>query len=360
MYKYLGILLWALLLILAGSPVFAQKANQIDSLSIGLLISDASFSDAQRGAELAIVEANNQNFLNGKKVKLMTRSMEGPWGTGAKQTVDLVFNQNVWAIVGSHDGRNAHLAEQVIAKTQVVYISAWSGDPTLAQAYVPWFFSMVSNNIQQAKSLFSEINSNGKPERLLVLSDSTYDAENALKYFMQEMNEHQLAEPMKLRYKSTDFNLTRQLMQIKDLKPKTIVLFGKPKESVIILKSLQTNAVQAKIYGTFETLGEDPENKFEIRSFKGAIVPDTNFAKTENGKKFIKSYTEEYGQEASPTAAYAYDAVWLLLKKIKESGFDREAFKTRMRNTNETGVTGTIQFDSIGNRKQNLNWIRIQ
>ena len=45
--------------------------------------------------------------------------------------------------MGSHDGRNAHLVEQVATKSQVVFLSAWASDPTLSQAFVPWFFSCV-------------------------------------------------------------------------------------------------------------------------------------------------------------------------------------------------------------------------
>ncbi len=83
--------------------------------------------------------------------------MEGPWGTGSKQAVELIFDEEVWAILGSHDGRNAHLVEQVSAKSRVVFMSAWSGDPTLSQAFVPWFFNCVFNDLQVSDVLIDEI-----------------------------------------------------------------------------------------------------------------------------------------------------------------------------------------------------------
>lgn len=357
--RFSSILLCTLLLSHAVSKVAAQKLDKSDSIAIGLLISENTYRDAQRGALLAVKEANLQNFLNGKKIKLITRSMEGAWGTGAKQTVDLVFNQNVWAIIGSHDGRNAHLAEQVIAKTQVVYISAWSGDPTLAQAYVPWFFSMVPSNIQQAKSLYTEIYSSAHPKRVVALSDLTYDAENALKFFMQEISEKKEPEPLKLSYDAIDFTADEVVQQIKEAKPEVLVIFGKPKQSLQILRLLKNSSVQTKIYGTLELLGEDPGSEFDPKSFQGAVIPDLSYTVSEKGLKFSKNYEAQYHQNASPTAANTYDSIWLLLKKIKEADFEPETFKTLMRETNEEGITGTIQFDSIGNRKQKLKWIRI-
>ncbi|MDX1285295.1 MAG: ABC transporter substrate-binding protein, partial [Draconibacterium sp.] len=117
--------------------------NQKPPIKIGLLISNKNQTEARNGAELAVKEFNESGGFQGRKIELITRSMEGPWGTGTKQTVNLVFNEKVWAILGSHDGRNAHLVEQVIAKTHIPFVSAWSADPTLAQAYVPWFFNVV-------------------------------------------------------------------------------------------------------------------------------------------------------------------------------------------------------------------------
>jgi len=118
---------------------YAQKAESSSDnfIKIGLLVTDAESEAAQNAAALAISEANKEEGL--KDYQLVVRSMEGPWGTGSKQAVNLVFNEHVWAILGSHDGRNAHLVEQVIAKTHVVFLSAWASDPTLYQAFVPWF-----------------------------------------------------------------------------------------------------------------------------------------------------------------------------------------------------------------------------
>jgi len=352
----------AAIMLLFVEPVslLAQVIDSGDTIKIGLLISEKGFKDAQRGAELAVKEANQKNFLPGKNVKLITRSMEGPWGTGAKQTVDLVFNQKVLAIVGSHDGRNAHLAEQVISKTQVVYVSAWAGDPTLAQAYVPWFFSMAPNNIQQAQSLFSQIYSGKEPGKVVALSDSTYDAENALRFFLEKIEAEKIKEPKKVRYNVLDFNVKRILSVINNEKPNVLVLFGKPHESVLLLKELSNLTFQPEIFGTFEILGEDPTHIFSFDDFKGVVVPDVHFLNSAKGIQFIKDYEAEYQKNASPTAVYSYDATWLILKKLKESGFDGDSFKKLMRKADENGVTGIIRFDEIGNRKQAVNWITIQ
>ena len=96
------------------------------------------------GEKLQVAGAMGYTF------ELLTRSMAGSWGTGSKKAVDLIFEEDVWTILGSHNGRNAHLVEQVTAKSQIVFLSVWATDPTLSQAYVPGYFSCVPNDLQQA------------------------------------------------------------------------------------------------------------------------------------------------------------------------------------------------------------------
>ncbi|QIA07706.1 ABC transporter substrate-binding protein [Draconibacterium halophilum] len=353
---FIGLILFSQTMVFTVDTMAQQDSDKV--INIGLLVSDSTKTEAKQGVELAIKEAGKKEILKGKRINLIARSMEGLWGAGATQTVDLVFNHNVWAIIGSHDGRNAHLAEQVIAKTQVVYISAWAGDPTLAQAYVPWFFSLVPNNIQQAAQLYQAIYSNQKEERIMLIADEGYDTQNALNYFLQEIDKHNETVPRVIRYKTADFN-ERTITKIKDYQPDVLVVFGQPSESVDLVKLCNSSLVQSKVYLTFTALGENDEHTFYFADFEEARIPNTFFMTSSKGKEFAENYLNEFDKPASPTAAYAYDAAWLVIKKINESDFDREKFKDIIRSANDTGVTGKIQFDELGRRIQSFEWILV-
>lgn len=270
-------LVFSLLMILLLPSLVAQESEVGDTLNIGLLISESRMQEARRGVELAVSEVNQSNFLKGKKVKLTTLSMEGIWGTGAKQTVDLVFNKKAWAIIGSHDGRNAHLAEQVTAKTQVVYISAWAGDPTLAQAYVPWFYCMVPNDIQQAKSLFTEIYREDKPGKVVAVCGNDYDSETALRFFQDELKNENVSPVEVIKYDTLNFDESQVLEQILKSQPEVVILFGQPKESIILLKALRSESIKIKIYGTFTMLGENPKHEFKSNDFEGVFIPEQEY-----------------------------------------------------------------------------------
>lgn len=344
----------------ASSGPEKKQGDAGDTIKIGLLISDTGFQEANRGAELAVMAAMQNDQFKDRPVQLITRSMEGLWGTGAKQTVDLVFNQKVWAIIGSHDGRNAHLAEQVIAKTQVVYISAWAGDPTLSQAYVPWYFSVVPDNIQQAKVLAKAVFQNNKNARLTVISDLDYDATTALKFFKAELNESQLSQIHEIKYDASKLSLDDLLSTISPTKQNEIVLFGEAHESKLILDAIRSLNIDANVYTSFISLGEDVGVPFELSNFENTFLPDAKYWNSISGKDFAKQYKEQYGVEPGPTAAYAYDALLLILEKIADTNFDRGAFRENMRNANFTGITGSINFDKLGNRVDAFHLVKIQ
>ena len=138
-----------------------------------------------QGAELAIREANEKGGLNGFRFQLIVRSMEGPWGTGSKEAVNLIFEEKVWALLGAHDGRNAHIVEQAATKSIVVFVSAWASDPTLSQAFVPWFFNCVPNDNQQASSLIEEIYNKRNFNKVAVISGDDYDSKMTLNCFLK-------------------------------------------------------------------------------------------------------------------------------------------------------------------------------
>src|SRR5664279_4302228 len=176
-------------------PVIADS-----TVKIGLLIQDNNTLAAKYGAEMAIHNANQTGGFKGKKFQLLTRSMEGPWGTGSKQAVDLIDKENVCALMGSHDGRNAHLVEQVSAKERIVFLSAWASDPTLAQAFVPWYFTCVPNDLQQADALIEEIYNKRKIDKTVAISDNSYDSKLALDSFIKRIKITGKTDPVQFSY----------------------------------------------------------------------------------------------------------------------------------------------------------------
>ena len=176
--------------------------------------------------------------------------MEGPWGTGSKETVSLIFEKEVWAIMGSHDGRNAHLAEQVTAKARVVFLSSWAADPTLSQAFVPWYFSCLPNNNQQADVLIEEIYNKQKFNKIALISENSYDADLALKSFVNKITIKGKSDLITLRY-NVDDDFAVLADKISSSNTSCIVLFSTPKVSNQLILSLRKKGINLACFRNF-------------------------------------------------------------------------------------------------------------
>jgi branched-chain amino acid transport system substrate-binding protein len=350
--KGICIILLSVLFLASSKEAFAlQNQNRPnESVKIGLLIADSTSIEARNGAELAIKEVNEQGGIHGRRIKLITRSMEGVWGSGSSEVVDLVFNEDIWAILGSHDGRNAHLVEQVIAKTRVVFLSAWASDPTLSQAYVPWYFSAVPNDIQQANALIEEIYTHRKHEKLLVVLNHSYDSKMAWKSLRNEINISGKAEPRAFFYDNAQDHFEDFISEIRNTKATAIILIGEPPQSWNFIDQLRLNSIDLPIYGNLSILGEGVFSERQIKAYDQIILMGSEKWLIANSLSFQNRYFKEYNSTPGAVAVYAYDGMKVLINALETSKLNREKIRESMLKNEVQGFTGLLSFDERGRR----------
>jgi branched-chain amino acid transport system substrate-binding protein len=326
----------------------ASDSGAAQTIKIGLLIQDNNSVEARQASELAILNANRHDGYKGIKFELVVRSMEGPWGTGSKQAVSLVFDENVVAITGSHDGRNAHLVEQVAAKSRVVFVSDWSADPTLARAFVPWFFNSVSNGFQQADALIREIEENKKHDRIAVIHDDDYDSGSAMNCFLEKLKSRGAPEPLKLACDPD--NVNDLMAKIKAGNIDCITLFVAPPALFKLIEKLRLGNLNQPVYCPVFQLDENkiPASDTKIYDNVIFVYPVNSLGKP--WMTFSQQYQTKFGRYPGTVAACAYDGMSLLIKAIRSGGTDREKLQAALKSIKYEGVTGTVQFDDKGNR----------
>lgn len=324
-------------------------------VKIGLLIQDSSWTSAVHGAELAVRNANIKGGLKGHKVGLVVRSMEGPWGTGSKQAVDLIFNEKVWALLGLHDGRNAHLVEQAATKSQVVFLSAWSADPTLSQAFVPWFFNCVPNDDQQAESLFNEIYEIRKYRNIIVVHGNDYDFAKSHSSFMNLVKISGKPGPLQFNLKDYTGKTVDLAEKISESDADCIVLFCLPSASFELIRQIKRITPDLNVFGPLAILNENELPAQELNLFDNIFsVPSGEWPEVEN-RKFRQEFEKEYGYPPGLSASYAYDAMNAIIGAVQQAGSsDYEMIQKSLKNIQFNGVTGPVQFDDKGNRIGNF------
>lgn len=356
-----------LLLIIAftGINICDSQAIQMlpesdKTVNIGLLVQNNKSLSARHAAEMAIQKANEEGGLNGIPFKLVELSMEGPWGTGSKQAVNLIFDENVVAILGSNDGRNAHLIEQVSAKARVVFVSAWSGDPSLAQAFVPWYFSCVPNDLQQADALTEEVLIKEKINKIAVVSDNDYDSKLALNSFLKKSKISGRPDPKQFYYDDSDQDFSSLTNQLINSDPDGIILFGQPAGSLKIMNQIQKRKMNIAVFGALTVMGEREFDESGWKSYENAILISSGQWFSSNGLSFSREFQKTWGYKPGPVAAYAYDGMNLIIKAVKNAGTSREQIQKYLKQVNYNGATGIIRFDDRGNRIGEVEFMRVK
>ena len=340
------------LLISGGSvaQTIKKSEGQDNTVKIGLLVQDSTSKAARYGAGLAILKANEKGGFKGKPFQLVVKSMEGPWGTGSIQAVNLIFNDQVCAIMGSPDGRNGHLVEQVTAKARIVFLSVWAGDPTLAQAFVPWYFSCVPTDLQQADALIDEIYQKRKLNKIVAVSDNGYDSKLAAGSFVKKIKQSGKADPLLLTYENSTSDFNDLTGEIKKSGTGAIVLFGKPSASARLIQQLRKNKIDVPIFGALSLLDEDELSGNDLKNYEGVTIVSAMNLSESKSKSFQMDFLKTYGKLPGTAAEYSYDGMSLLIEAIRSAGTDRENIQKALAKLHYDGVTGSIQFDDKGKR----------
>lgn len=344
------LILVMLLLIVQGVQASQNPEVPDEPVKIGLLIPDNKSNAARNGAEMAIRKANENGGFNGRQFQLIIRSMEGPWGTGSKEAVDLIFEEKVWAIMGSHDGRNAHIVEQVATKARIVFLSAWSGDPTLSQAFVPWYFSCVPNDLQQASALIGEIYNKRETSKIAIVSDNDYDSKMASGSFVKKAKIAGKPEPLQIFYNNSSQDFNDMLDKINAADISCIILFGQPSASLKIIQQIRQRKMNLPVYGSLLVQGEKELQDEELRDYEGTILVTQGDWLSSKCLSFQEEFQRIYGNKPGIVAAFAYDGMNLIIEAIKNAGLDREKIQKSLAKIHYDGITGVIQFDDKGNR----------
>ena len=352
-------------LILVGFiALYAQAlpitVRQDSIIKIGLLIQDNKSLAAKQGAELAIIKANETGKFKREKFQLVVRSMEGPWGTGSKQAVNLIFDEKVAAIMGSHDGRNAHLVEQVTTKARVVFLSCWAGDPTLSQAFVPWFFSCVPNDLKQADALVEEVYNKRKLNEIAAISDNGYDSKLAMESFVKKAESTGKHVKLQLHYDIQKKDFNDIISQIDNAVIDGIILFGQPSASLELDRELEQKKMNQPRFGTLSLLDEDEMPDKNIADYKNMELIHQGNMSGSKGLVFRNEYLKAYGKLPGAVAAYSYDGMSILIEAIRNAGLDRENIQKTISKMRFEGVTGLIQFDDKGKRIGTPGFIEIK
>ncbi len=306
-----------------------------------------------QGARLAIEHANANGGYRGSGVpyELKVRNDNGLWGASGSEIVHLAYKDNVWAILGSIDGANSHIAIRVALKAEIPMMNTGDTDPTFIETNIPWVFRCITDDRQMCYFMADYVFKKLGYTRVAALRANNRYGRMSIDEFRDAATRSGHPFLTELNYKVGDTDYTPQLERIKALKPEAVITYGDCEESALILKQMRAMGMNQLFLGSdrmvspkfFEMAGENIGNVI-------AGYPYDPESRDSKYTDFVKSFSDRFGDAPETYAAHAYDGMTMIIDAIERAGLNRALIRDELAKvTQYNGVTGLKEFDQIFN-----------
>jgi ABC-type branched-subunit amino acid transport system substrate-binding protein len=314
--------------------------------------------DVWLAASLAVEDANRAGGFRGIPYRLVPAWSENPWGTGVARVARLVYDDRVWAIVGSIDGATTHLAEQVVAKARVTLLSPVAVDGTVNLANVAWTFSCLPQHGPQTDRLGRAIADSIGNGSLTLLSATDHDSRVFARALERFLVARGLAPRHHLEFEPGVEQCTALVERVIASKPDAVAILAGPRDSARIAASLREHDARVEVFGG-PAMGRRSFLERAGPAAEGVQFPLLCDPEALSGE-FASRFASRFGRSPDCAAVQAYDAVHLLAAAVERAGLNRARIRDAVRELSPwSGVAGSIDWNPVGQNRRAVRLARI-
>jgi branched-chain amino acid transport system substrate-binding protein len=302
------------------------------------------YGDFWTAIQIAEKNINSNGGISGKPIRVLPVWTEDPWKGGISDMVKTLYEQQIWAMIGSVDSASTHLLAQVAAKVRIPVLSPVSTDKSANLANVPWLFSLLPGDHLLARIMIQEIKTllaGGKGSFVLV-SGTDHDSRLLSTEVKNLLSEEKIVPEYMFEYQP-DIPLPWDLV---DENTSLFIVIATPEDSAGLVRKIRKRAYKGRIIGGpfmdrnrfAELCGKDGDGIIFVSP--GSCSHDSDFA---------LEFHRLTGHDPDYAAGSIYDAVHILSDALKKSGLNRVNLLEEIRNlAGWRGVTGIIEWDPLG------------
>jgi len=322
-----------------------------------------------QGSRLAIEQANEAGGYLKRNIpfELIISNDNGLWGASGNEIIKMAYKDHVWAILGTIDGANSHIAIRVALKAEITMMNSGDTDPTFIETNIPWVFRCIGDDRQQGYLLVDYLYKKRGFKRLGIIRASNRYGRFGVREILD--GSRRLGTPILLEMAYNlgieDFSL--QLERLKNENPDAIVHWGDAIDGAKILNQMRSMGMQQPFFACDRCLSDE---FIEIAgaNAEGVICPYAWNPTSKNKKleDFRKAFSQRFGEEPETFAAHAYDGMQMLIWAVQVAGLNRAKIRDVLAHRSKPfkGVTGDIilsaALDDIGDvflaKRENDEW----
>ncbi len=304
-----------------------------------------------QGARFAIEQANAAGGYLKRNIpfELVVKNDNGLWGASGNEIIDMAYRDKVWAILGTIDGANSHIAIRVALKAEIAMMNSGDTDPTFIETNIPWVFRCISDDRQQGYLLVDYMYRKLKFERVgIIRSNNRYG-----RFGVREIRDgsRRLGKPivLEMSYKLGIEDFSLQLERLKAENLDAIVHWGDAVEGAKILNQMRAMGMEQPYFACDRCLSDEFVEIAGDNS-EGVVCsyPWNPTRKSKRLKDFRDAFRQRFGEEAETFAAHAYDGMNMLIWAVQVAGLNRAKIRDVLAHRTKPwkGVTGDIELSA--------------
>jgi branched-chain amino acid transport system substrate-binding protein len=305
-----------------------------------------------QGVQLALDEANAKGgYLRGKiPFELDISNDNGLWGSSGNEIIKMAYKDNAWAILGTVDGANSHIAIRVALKAEILVMNTADTDPTYIETNIPWTCRVIGDDRQMGYLLTNYLYKKLNLKRVGVIrAGNRYGRINVRKFVDSSRRlEHPIILEMAYPVGSKDYSLQLERLQQEDLD--AVVHWGDAADGALILNQMRSRGMKQPYFACDRCLS-DEFVQIAGHNAEGVtcVFPWNPDRSDEPLQSFRKAFRKRFGDEPETYASHAYDGMNMLIWAIQTAGLNRAKIRDMIAYRTEPwkGVTGDIVFSSV-------------
>jgi ABC-type branched-subunit amino acid transport system substrate-binding protein len=303
------------------------------------------------GAKLAIEEWNARGgyFRRHIPFELDVRNDNGLWGASGNEIIKMAYSNEDWALLGTIDGANSHIAIRVALKAEIVMMNTGDTDPTFIETNIPWVMRCIGDDRQMGYLLMDYVLQKMNYKRIAIIRASNRYGRFGVRKIVDAARRHQRPVLIEMAYRvgSDDFSL--QLQRIKEVNPDVVIHWGDAHESALVLNQMRKMGMNQPYIASDRSAS--PEFvKLAGANAEGVVCgypwnPDRKDPKLD---AFREAFRKRFNDEPNTYAAHAYDGMSMLIWATQVAGLNRAKIRDVLayRTKPWPGVTGDIPFSA--------------
>ncbi|MBR5315973.1 MAG: ABC transporter substrate-binding protein [Firmicutes bacterium] len=353
---------------------FGVQGVKAETIKIGVLEPQTGVDSRMGNEEIRGIQLAHKlvpNVLN-QDIELIYADTQSSIYAAETAVNDLVSKTPV-VVLGSYGDTVSLIASQILGEAKIPAITITATNP-LITTNNPYYFRVTFTDASQGKALAHYVVEKLGLKKAAIIrmkaDDTTNDLLSKFRGRMRRLTENQNCILTTVDVEDGVNDYTDYLQQIQDSGAKAVFMpVNLTAAEKVFAKAEEMGMQDVHFIGPKAWHGDDlltlakkyPNIQISVASDMVSHAEEDVASDAQTTKmydKFVELYKQEFkGAEPTEAAALAFDAYMVAVNAIEKAGeTDAEILKdTIMKETKYNGVSGKIEFDSVGEPKKPIN-----